>query len=49
MEKKYKEMTASAKLSPQIFLGELIRRAQAQRSHAAPNSWIRIKKNELKN
>ena len=48
MGKKYKEMSAKASLSPQVLLGDLIRRVQAQRSQTTTGTWIKIKPNEIK-
>lgn len=48
MEKKYKEMTANAKLSPQVLIGELIRRMQINQTQKAPGTLIKIKPNEMK-
>ena len=50
MEKKYKEMTASTNLSPQVILGELFQRAIfKQNNEQKPSGFmIKIKPNELK-
>ena len=49
MEKKYKELNATAKLSPQAILQQLIQNISAQKTQAAPTGFkIRIKPNELK-
>ena len=51
MEKKYKELNANAKLSPQAVLQQLIQnaRAKANKNSSASNGFrIQIKPNELK-